>query len=67
MILRFVSIVDRNSSLARRNSRIARPRDRPSCGRFFGPKTRRAMTKMRTSSCRPMSNMSGLFRLLRLR
>ena len=59
LILRLVSMVDRNSSLARRNSRMARPRDRPSWGRFFGPNTRRAMTKMRASSCRPMSNMDG--------
>ena len=59
MILRLVSMVDRNSSLARRNSRMARPRERPSWGRFLGPNTSRAITKMRASSWRPMSNMGG--------
>src|SRR5262245_1054807 len=57
-IWRLVLIVDSNSALALLNSRMARPSDRPSWGRFFGPKTRRAITKMRMSSWRPMSNMT---------
>src|SRR5215510_3760577 len=56
-IWRLVLIVDSNSALAFLNSRMARPSDRPSWGRFFGPKTRSAITKMRISSWRPMSNM----------
>ena len=55
--LRFVSTVVRNSSLARRNSRSARPTIRPSSGSFEGPKTRSAMTPMTTISWSPMSNM----------
>src|SRR5215468_443043 len=58
-IWRLVRIVDSNSALAFLNSRMARPSDRPSWGRFFGPKTRSAITKMRMSSWRPMSNISG--------
>jgi hypothetical protein len=57
-MLRFVSTVERNSSLARRNSRIARPTMRPSSGSFDGPKTRRARTPMTSISWRPMSNMA---------
>src|SRR5713226_3533996 len=58
LISRVVSIVSLNSSLARLNSRMARPSERPSCGRFFWSMTRRATTKMRISSWRPMSNMT---------
>src|SRR2546425_11460458 len=55
---RFVSTVVRNSSLARRNSRSARPNMRPSSGSFDGPKTKSAMMPMTSISWRPMSNMA---------
>ena len=46
----FVSTVDRNSSLARRNSRMARPSRFPSSGSLSGPKMSRARTMMTASS-----------------
>ena len=61
-VMRLVSIVERNSSLARRNSRVARPIARPSSGSFFGPKTKRAITMISRSSCRPMSNIVESYR-----
>src|SRR5438874_2331512 len=50
LMCRFVSTVDRNSSLARRNSRSARPTIRPSSGNFDGPKTSSASTPMTSIS-----------------
>src|SRR3989442_6150548 len=55
---RFVSTVVRNSSLARRNSRSARPNMRPSSGSFDGPKTKSAMVPMTSISWRPMRNVA---------
>src|SRR5215813_5070415 len=54
---RFCSTVDRNSSLARRNSRMARPSRRPSSGSLSGPKMIRARTMMTRISWMPMSSM----------
>ena len=58
-MFRFVSTVVRNSSLARLNSRIARPIILPSSGSFDGPKTINANTMMRSISWKPTSNMDS--------
>src|SRR5205085_9894189 len=50
LMWRLVSTVERNSSLARRNSRSARPTIRPSSGSFDGPKTSSASTPMTSIS-----------------
>src|SRR5262249_86294 len=53
MSLTCSSQLDLSSSVAFLNSRIPLPRDFPSSGSFFGPKTKRATTKIISISEKP--------------